>query len=152
MASKNSYTGINPKVIENIRYYARYLKKNRAFAHEDIEDIEQDLLLECLPGLKSYDELEEQYGAFITQYIKCRALNLKEKQLRKKRIIDFVDETDYVLEEDDENFEYNSAVRIDVNEAIEKLPPKVREICELLKKYKVSEISKKNWNTRTNNL
>ncbi len=76
--------------------------------------------------------------------MKCRALNLKEKQLRKKHVIDFIDEADYASgEEEGEDFEYDSAVRIDVNEAIEKLPPKVREICELLKKYKVSEISRK---------
>ncbi|WMT83903.1 sigma-70 family RNA polymerase sigma factor [Wolbachia endosymbiont of Listronotus oregonensis] len=144
MTSKNSYTGIDQKIVKNIRHYAKRLRRDKAFVHEEIEDIEQELLLDCLPGLENYNALEERYDALITQYVKCRALNLKEKQLRKKRIIDFVDETDYASgEEEGEDFEYDSAVRIDVNEAIEKLPPKARKICKLLMKYEVSEISRK---------
>ncbi|WP_341820843.1 sigma-70 family RNA polymerase sigma factor [Wolbachia endosymbiont (group A) of Myopa testacea] len=141
MTSKNSYTGIDSRFVKTIRYYAKRLQKCKAFAHEDIEDTEQDLLLDCLPGLKNYNELEEKYDALIAQYIKCRALNLKEKRLRKKRAIDFVD--DELGEEESENFEYDSAVHIDVNETIGKLSPKARKICKLLMKYEVSEISRK---------
>lgn len=144
MASKNSYTGINPKIVTNIRYYAKLLKKDQSFSHEDIEDVEQDLLLDCWPILAKYNEFEEQYDAFVTQLIKSRARNLREKQLCKKRAIDFVDEIDDELcKEGGESFEYDSAVRIDVNETIAKLPSKLKKICKLLMKYnEVSEISK----------
>uniref|UniRef100_UPI0033403CED sigma-70 family RNA polymerase sigma factor n=1 Tax=Wolbachia endosymbiont (group B) of Pilophorus perplexus TaxID=3066160 RepID=UPI0033403CED len=139
MHSKNSYTGINPKVVKHIRHYAKLLKKGKAFAYKDIEDVEQDLLLDCLPGLEGYNELE---GHFIKQYIKCRALNLKEKELCKKRTINFVDETLY--EESDESLEYSSAVRIDVNEAIAKLPRELRKVCKLLAEgHSICEISRK---------
>lgn len=139
MGSKNSYTGINPKVVKNIQYYAKLLKRGKAFAYKDIEDIEQDLLLDCLPGLEGYNELE---GHFIKQYVKCRALNLKEKELCKKRTINFVDETLY--EESDESLEYSSAVRIDVNEAIAKLPRELRKICKLLaENHSICEISRR---------
>lgn len=142
MTSKNFYTGINQEFVKAIKYYAKRLQKSKAFAHEDIEDTEQELLLDCLPGLERYNELEDRYGALITQYVKCRALNLKEKRLRKKHSIDFVDDLSNEAEEG-ENFEYDSVVRIDVNEAIEKLSPKERKICRLLMKYEVSEISGK---------
>ncbi|MBR9984173.1 MAG: sigma-70 family RNA polymerase sigma factor [Wolbachia endosymbiont of Homalodisca vitripennis] len=136
MHSKNSYIGINPKVVKHIRHYSKLLKRGKAFAYKDIEDVEQDLLLDCLPGL---NELE---GHFIKQYVKCRALNLKEKELCKKRTINFVDETLY--EESDESLEYSSAVRIDVNEAIAKLPRELRKICKLLAEdHSICEISRK---------
>lgn len=144
MVSKNSYTGINPKIVTNIQYYAQYLKKCTGFSHKDIEDIEQDLLLDCWPTLAKYNEFEEQYDAFVTQLIKCRAYNLRKKHLCKKRAIDFVNETDdEFCEEEGESFEYDSAVRIDVNEAIAKLPSKLKKICKLIMKYnEVSEVSK----------
>lgn len=82
MISKNSYTGIDQKIVKNIRHYAKCLRRDKAFVHEEIEDIEQELLLDCLPGLENYNALEERYDALITQYVKCRALNLKEKQLQ----------------------------------------------------------------------
>lgn len=44
MHSKNSYIGINPKVVKQIRHYAKLLKRGKAFAYKDIEDVEQDLL------------------------------------------------------------------------------------------------------------
>lgn len=142
MISKNSYTGINPKIVKRIRHAAKRLKRCLASTHSEIEDVEQELLLDCLPGLQKYNEFEEQYDALITQYIKCRALNLKEKLLRKKRAIDFVDETDLELvKEESESFEYDSAVRIDVREAIEKLSSKEKKICELLMKYEIGEVS-----------
>lgn len=98
-----------------------------------------DLLFDCLPGLEGYNELE---GHFIKQYVKCRALNLKEKELCKKRTINFVDEALY--EESDESLEYSSAVRIDVNEAIAKLPRELRKICKLLAEdHSICEISRR---------
>ncbi len=144
MASKNSYTGINPKFAEKIKHYAKRLKKKNAFAHWYIEDVEQELLLHCLPGLKKYDERDEQYEAKITQYIKCRSLNLEEREECKKRAIDFVD-LDTLGEEGGESFEHNSAVRIDVNEAITELPSELKEICKLLMEHNcnVNEVSRR---------
>jgi RNA polymerase sigma-70 factor (ECF subfamily) len=65
MASKNTYTGINPKVVKHLQCQSQRLKMDKVFANEDIEDVEQDLLLDCLPLLKKYDELAENYEAFV---------------------------------------------------------------------------------------
>ncbi|APR98979.1 helix-turn-helix domain-containing protein [Wolbachia endosymbiont of Folsomia candida] len=145
MTSKNSYTGINPKFAEKIKHYAKFLKRKNIFAHWHIKDVEQELSLHCLPGLKKYDERDEQYEAKITQYIKCRSINLEEREECKKRAIDFVDEDDLdALDEESESFEYDCAVRIDVNEAIAKLPSELGEVCKLLMEnnFNVNEVSR----------
>lgn len=144
MASKNSYPGINPKIVQVIQYYARSLKDKKYCIHETIEDIEQELLVECWPELSKYDELDERFDAFVGTLIRSRARNLKKKYLCKKRAIDFVDDTEEELnEKESKSFEYESAVRIDVNEVVAKLPQELKELCELLKHYSICEVSKK---------
>ncbi|WP_353279872.1 hypothetical protein [Wolbachia endosymbiont (group B) of Xanthorhoe designata] len=36
MHSKNSYVGINPKVVKHIRHYAKLLKRGKAFASKSL--------------------------------------------------------------------------------------------------------------------
>lgn len=143
MASKNSYAGINAIIAKNIKHHAKSIKRSSAFIHEYIEDIEQDLLLDCLPCLAKYDERSEHYKAYVSQLIQSRAANLRKKYLCKKRAIDFVDSD--ALGEEDKSFEHNFAARIDVNAAIAKSPSEQQEICKLLMEhnFNISEVSRR---------
>ncbi|APR99009.1 RNA polymerase sigma factor [Wolbachia endosymbiont of Folsomia candida] len=139
MKSKNSYSGIDPIIVKYVRYHAYYLKYINYFAHESLEDIEQELFCEVLPFLDQYDEKRSSYNTFIAKVTQCRARNLLRSQSSAKHQITFgVDDS----LPDCKHLESGMIARIDVSEMMSRLPKSYRNICELLKIFNISEISK----------
>ena len=53
--SKNNYKGIDPFIINQVRYHARSLIRHPAIHGMEVEDIEQELMLDVLSRTQAYD-------------------------------------------------------------------------------------------------
>ncbi|MFP3026886.1 MAG: sigma factor, partial [Wolbachia sp.] len=80
-------TGVDPIVVQNIRYQAKRLKLFECFAHETHKDLEQELFYEVWTYLDRYDESKGSFNTFVARLTERRANNLLEKQLCMKRNI-----------------------------------------------------------------
>ena len=79
MKSRNSYSGIDPKVVNLIKFYAKHYK---SLTDQDIEDIEQDLFCEFLSCIDQYDKTKGSLSTFAKQVVKNRINNLVRKHSR----------------------------------------------------------------------
>ncbi len=53
--SKNKYQGINPYVVNQVRYHAYSLMRHSAIHGVEVEDLEQELMLDYLSRKQAYD-------------------------------------------------------------------------------------------------
>ncbi|WP_168464777.1 sigma-70 family RNA polymerase sigma factor [Wolbachia endosymbiont of Ctenocephalides felis wCfeT] len=139
MKSKNCYYGVNPIVVAQIRFYTKYLKDFEHFAHEELEDIEQELLYQSWPYLSRYDETKGNFFIFANMVIKGRASNLMKKQQRNKysgKPFSVLSGTAYPINE--------ATIRIDVESIIPTLPEKWQDLCRQLKFFDPSDIAQMN--------
>ncbi|WCR59252.1 MAG: hypothetical protein PG978_000688 [Wolbachia endosymbiont of Ctenocephalides felis wCfeF] len=139
MQSRNSFLGVDPVVVKYIRYYANYLNRTGYFTHGSLEDIELELFCEVWPYLNQYDETRSSFNTFVANLTKCRALNLLRNQLCAKRQVNFIIDDDIP---DCRCFESDMMVHIDVDNIISKLPKSHSDLCELLKVFTITEVSK----------
>lgn len=137
-------TGVDPIVVQNIRYQARRLKLFECFTHETHEDLEQELFCEIWTYLDRYDESKGSFNTFVARLTERRANNLLEKQLCIKHNIN-----NYINIEKTEAFEDEVAKRTDVDYMISTLPRKMQKICEQLKYFNLYEVAKMNNISRT---
>ncbi|MDN5248417.1 MAG: sigma-70 family RNA polymerase sigma factor [Wolbachia endosymbiont of Tyrophagus putrescentiae] len=144
MKLKNRYAGIDPIVVQNIKYQVKRLKLFECFTHETFVDLEQELFCEIWPYLYRYDESKGSLNTFVARLAERRANNLLEKQLCIKRNI-----KNYIDIEEIEAFEDEAAKRTDVDYMISTLPRKMQEICEQLKCFNLYEVAKMNNISRT---
>jgi DNA-directed RNA polymerase specialized sigma24 family protein len=84
LESNNRYTDINPTVIWQIKFYAKYLKNTESFVDEQLEDIEQELLVQVWPLLNQYDWNKGKFSVFSNLVIKRRASNLMTSAKRNR--------------------------------------------------------------------
>ncbi len=97
MKSKNSYLGVNPIIVQQIRFHAKRLKQHKCFVEYDLEDIEQELLCDIWSYLDQYDKNRGAFSTFITKLVQSRANNLLHKQLCIKRnIVYFIADIDCI--------------------------------------------------------
>lgn len=82
MKSRNSYSSIDPKVVNLIKFYAIYYYKR--LIDQDIEDIEQDLFCEFLSCIDQYEKTKGSLSTFAKQVVKNHINNLVRKHSRTK--------------------------------------------------------------------
>lgn len=154
MKPKNSYKGIDPIIVRYVKYYAKRIKHLKCFAHESIEDIEQELLCMIWPTLEKYDESRSSFPTFVCQLVKSRASNLISRQSCQKRGgkegISYVD-PDVLDNMIDEKYHFVNEVadRIDANYVISTLPPEWQTLCKQLEVLSIPEAAEVNKISRT---
>ncbi|APR98649.1 RNA polymerase sigma factor [Wolbachia endosymbiont of Folsomia candida] len=154
MKSKNSYSGINPIIVRYVRYYAKCIKRLKCFAHESIEDVEQELFCMIWPTVEKYDEAKSSFPTFVCQLVKCRAINLIRKQSCKKRGgkegVSYID-PDVLDGMIDERYHFSDEVadRIDADYVISTLPPEWQTLCKQLEVLSIPEAAEVNQMSRT---
>ena len=166
MSTRNSYRGLESKLIKMVKHKARKAVGNAGIREHDIPDIEQDLMLTLLKGLKRYDSAKSKRTTYASVLLNTRmnwiyrfrlsrsrrascnwsSLNLQVKigESEFNELIDLVN-NDGLLEEEslasfglweDEN------LRIDIEPVIKQMPVKLQKICECLKIKNVTETAR----------
>jgi DNA-directed RNA polymerase specialized sigma24 family protein len=81
---KNTYVGIDRKIVNSVRYYARRLKANACFGTEEIADLEQELMLFVYTKIGQFDDRQSQIGTFVSRILKNRTANLVREKYSQK--------------------------------------------------------------------
>jgi RNA polymerase sigma-70 factor (ECF subfamily) len=165
MNYKNTYEGIDPELVKIVKKAAWSAVGKSGFTRNDIPDIEQELMLATLDGLKQRKEKVENEMAFAHGIVNnqlnllFRKQNRKNKRWQRRRIslnvpvgldsgdteelINLVD-NEYLLRNNsyfipDSYLDLDLAGNIDV--LIRELPKKLRELCEELKHKSVRKLA-----------
>jgi len=167
MGIDKDYTGIDEYAVRIITFKAQQLVGRVGFSESDREDIEQDLLLDLLQRLPRYNPERSQRTTFISRVVDHRIATIIEARkagLRDYRIctcslndlqenkedggcverVETIDQDDYFLSMGTIS-RASSELRdlsLDLRDALEKLPPNVRDLCLRLATDTVSEISR----------
>ena len=145
--NKNSYTGINPVVVRIARSAARRVIGKYGLTESDLPDLEQELVTAGLKAIERFDPEKSRESTFIARVIESKVLDLiKQRQTecrdwRKCR--DSLNQTvtlpDIGVIEKIETLEseQNSdpLLILDVILILERLPPDLLELCQVLKYY-----------------
>ena len=139
MESNNRYTDINPTVIWQIKFYAKYLKNSEYFVDEQLEDIEQELLVQVWPLLNQYDWNKGKFSVFSNLVIKSRTSNLMASAKRSRMPSIEMSDKEYFI----------NTTHIDIESIISRLPKKLQSVCEQLKFFNLVEVARMNNMSRT---
>ena len=167
MGTKNQYQGIEEYAVRLIRHKAHQLTGQSGFSDLDREDVEQELMMDLLNRLPNYDPEIAERNTFITRIVNNRVATIIEERTawrRDYRLNEFslnencfdlgpekpvqrqeqVSEDEYILRTGKANLIPNEErdLVIDVNRALEILPPDFRDLCERLKSRTVTEVSR----------
>ena len=85
MESKNRYGGIDAYAVTKVRFQARQLARTRVFRTTDVEDLEQDLMLDLLRRLPSFDPSKASRNTFIARVVENHAATLITAAMAEKR-------------------------------------------------------------------
>lgn len=140
--SKNTHTGIDPKIVSSVRYYVRKLKSNRHFARDEIEDLEQELMVFVFAKLNIFEPQKSTLSTFVSNVLKNKVRNLIKKRKSQKseysHSIFSLDDSIQTSDNCERLFE-----TVDINVFIHnKIPKNLQQTCELLKDFTVDEIAK----------
>lgn len=166
MGSRDRDLGIDPDVARIIRYKASRLVGHAGFLFDDLEDLEQELMLDLLRRLPKWDAAQAQLKTFVSRIVDHKIATLITAQ--KAGIRNYRDRGHSLnaplVPEDDESVERGEIIdlddyllrtgkasrplaelddlRIDVWRVIDRLPPRLRDLCERLRTQTVAEISR----------
>lgn len=79
MKSRNQYHGVFPEAVEVVRYWARHLTKHPAFTPADLEDLEQELMLDLLRRMPTFNPQRSSLASFASMVVSRRAYGLIEE-------------------------------------------------------------------------
>lgn len=145
--SHNRYNGIDPYVVSQTRYHARSMLRHHAMNGMEIEDIEQELMLDYLSRIQSFDPDKACRRTFIDRILRHKCASMIKAAKAEKRNHGFPDTSlDFWLEagarEDVPDHmalwgSKNQPVRqielaIDVHDAVRALPDAAQFYCSLL--------------------
>tara|TARA_B100001564_G_scaffold334526_1_gene323117 strand:+ start:1103 stop:1684 length:582 start_codon:yes stop_codon:yes gene_type:complete len=164
MYSNNNYKGIDPIIISIVRSKAQELTRHKYFLPSDLEDIEQELMLEMLMKLSTYDSTKSSLWCYAKKIIENKCSSLIRTASRKKRggdkifcslhqpinangeedylIIDTITANSTFYEYAEPGTDDQLISEIDIRQAIRKLPPTLGEFCELLQTMNITEIAR----------
>ena len=166
MGSENRFDGIDDYAADLIRYKARQLVRRPEFSPSDQEDLEQEMVLDLLRRLPRYDPRRAQRSTFIARIVEHKIATLIEYQRAAKRDSDrqgpslnrdIADgeghTTDAIQAVDQEAYlkrlgiEFRpqrdrADLRLDLEDALRRLPDDLRSLCEMLRSMSVQEIAK----------
>jgi DNA-directed RNA polymerase specialized sigma24 family protein len=83
--SKNNYKGIDPFIINQVRYHSRSLIRHPAIHGMEVEDIEQELMLDVLSRTQAYDPEKASWRTFVDRILNHKIANLIEDAKALKR-------------------------------------------------------------------
>lgn len=167
MFTKNSYRGIDPELVKVVRKKTRNAIRKSKLPKDDLKDIEQDLMIALLKGMKNYDPSKSSKSTFaslladthLNMLYRIRSspsrqacfnwqtLNspVEEENEDVIELIDMVN-TDGMLEQENSRSEAPHRaedIRMDIETVIKKLSENQKQICECLKTMNVIETAKK---------
>jgi hypothetical protein len=166
--NKNTYEGIDPKIVKIIQKTAAKVIGKSGFTQSDLPDIEQELIIAALEGLKCLRENVENEEAFASQIVNNRLRSIFRERNRKSRkwnnccfslnipieldngdideLMNLVD-NDHLLRNNSYSFP-NPYLDIDlvdnINVAILKFPKSLQILCEELKKRSIRDVMREN--------
>jgi RNA polymerase sigma-70 factor (ECF subfamily) len=169
MGFDKRYKGIDEYAVRIIKFKARQLVGRVGFTESDREDLEQEMMLDLLQRLSKYDPERAQRNTFIARVvdhkiatiIEARKAGLRDYRLCRCSLDDRFEYGEYedsfciermeIIDQEDYLMRTGKISRpscelrdlsIDVRQAIEKLPPELRELCRRLDTDTVTEISR----------
>ncbi len=149
MRSTNRYPGIEHYAVIKIRFHARMLIRQPCFACMEIEDIEQELMLDYLQRIHSFNPEKSTRNGFIAQIVEKRSFLLVRDVRRKKRrvfgsyepwIDDDASITAITQQEGFLSWEEHAALCLDLQRAMSKLSDSLQKLCDHLKEKTVTEL------------
>jgi len=164
MESQNRYDGIDAYAVTKVRFQARQLTRTRVFHTTDIEDLEQDLMLDLLRRLPSFDPSKASRNTFIARIVENHAATLIKAAMAEKRgaAIEHKSLYDPVSQDVDEpitlveilsandglwdvsSLRWDEAINLrrDLSHAVGALPPHLVSLCRRLATSTVTEVAR----------
>lgn len=153
MKSRNSYAGLDPVVVGQIRFRARRLKRQPAMRHMEIEDIEQELVLDLYARKHAFNPNLAKWSTFVDRIMANKCVSLLEAEYTKKRGsgIGTVSLDELLEMPNGDQFEPVDEVasnitpidmRIDTARAIENLPDRLKHLACSLAHQSMTELSR----------
>ncbi|MDD5698776.1 MAG: sigma factor, partial [Victivallaceae bacterium] len=145
--TKNNYAGINPMVVRIAKSAARRMIGKYGLTESDLPDLEQELVCTGLKMMARFDPGKSKENTFIARVVESKVLDLinqRQAECRDwRKCRDSLNRTVTLLDvgviEKIETLEceQNSdpLLILDVTLILERLPPDLREICEIMKYY-----------------
>jgi hypothetical protein len=81
---RNTYAGIDQKIVSSVRYYARKLKANICFETEEVCDLEQELMLFVCTKMNRFNYQKSQVSTFVSKILKNHTAILIRGKYAKK--------------------------------------------------------------------
>ena len=166
MGYENRYQGIDDYAVRIIKYKARQLVGRVGFTESDRQDLEQEMVFDLLRRLPKFKPERAQRNTFIARVVEHKVATIIEAQkagMRDYRLcpcslndrfeneeggsverIDTINQDDYLQRTGNLSRPISDlrGLSIDVRNAVEKLPPELRELCKRLQVESVTEISR----------
>lgn len=159
---------IDEYAVRIIKFKSRQLVGRVGFTAYDREDLEQEMMLDLLQRLSKYDPERAQRNTFIARVVDHKVATIIEARTagvrdyrRRCSLDDCFEYSEYednfciermeIIDQDDYLMRTGKVSRppselrdlsLDVRQAIEKLPPELRELCRRLDTDTVTEISR----------
>jgi RNA polymerase sigma factor (sigma-70 family) len=145
--SQNRYDGIDPYVVSQVRYHARQMLRHHTMAGMEIEDIEQELMLDYLSRIQSFDPEKSCRKTFADRILrhKCAAMIKAAKAEKRNGGFHAASLDSYLEDGDHDDIPESMAIwgshpnharqvdlTIDVTDAIRALPEAARFYCAML--------------------
>jgi len=166
MGSSNHCEGIDEYAVQIIKFKAKQLVGRVGLTDSDREDLEQEMILDLLQRLPKYNPDRAQRNTFIARVVEHKIATIIEARkagLRDYRLcncslnerledgeggsverMETIDQEDYLRLT--AGLSRSTAelrdLSIDVRQAIEKLPPELRELCRRLGVDTITELSR----------
>ena len=145
--SSNRYEGIDQYTVQQVRYHARQMLRHHSMAGMEVEDIEQELMLDYLSRIQSFDPEKACRKTFVDRIVrhKCASMIAKATTEKRNRGVGGIS-LDFFLEDGDREdlpesqglWSVNAhpqkivEMAIDLADAIRALPPMAQTYCLLL--------------------
>jgi len=151
--SNNNYKGINQYVINQVQYHARSLIRHPSIHGFEVEDLEQEMMLDYLLRIKSYDQKKASFNTFVDRILnhKCASIIENAKAQKRGSGMGELSLDSWLENPDGENDElpdtasensYIHGLQIDLNMAAERMKPKLLTLMTNLRTHSMSEISR----------
>ena len=77
----NDYEGIDERIVKNVKAYAKKLSiRDR---NVDLEDIEQELMLHVIKGIRNFNPNLGDYDHFLRKILSCAGKNILKRNSRQ---------------------------------------------------------------------
>jgi RNA polymerase sigma-70 factor (ECF subfamily) len=153
MKSLNRYEGLNTLLVTQVKYHARSLIRHPAINGMEIEDLEQEIMLDAIARIKDFDPSKAQWSTFIDRILnhKCASLIQTARSQKRGHGETIVSLDAWLADNDGEDDELQDTdspdqaahdLRIDLERAVETMPPRLVFLLIDLRTFNLTEISR----------